>query len=140
MGKIWGLLLCTGFLVFSSNASAVLKCGTAGIKIDVKNLPYSTLDSVTKQDVGISDEWVLRAEVMTSVAGGLQGPSARQSSRRLYVQDHLQGWNTGMRGSEFDDGNSRRSAGARHGFQWTQRGDGSGEHEPVHPAVSAATR
>lgn len=69
MGKIFGLLLCVGFMAFSSPASAVLKCGTAGIKIDARNFPYSAVSAVQKQDVGITDDWSLRAEVMTGVAG-----------------------------------------------------------------------
>lgn len=68
MGKIISLLLCAVVLGFSSNAHAILKCGT-GIKMDVRNLPYSILPSVANQDVGITDDIDVRNGVLSAVAG-----------------------------------------------------------------------
>jgi hypothetical protein len=69
MGKILSSLLCAAILVFSFNAQAAgFKCG-AGIKIDARNAPYSTLTAVNGQHVGINDILELRSEVMTAVAG-----------------------------------------------------------------------
>lgn len=69
MGKVVSLLLCAVILVFSSYANANgFKCG-AGVRIDVRNPPYSTLQAVANQYVTINDMGELRGEVMTAVAG-----------------------------------------------------------------------